>query len=342
MTEADTQALRYNVRKHGFGDVLKIDANKILIDGHNRLDVLMEEKVETVKCSQFKNAKTAEDRAILRQMFKYNTGKHDHGLEAEEYKRIFDAGRLDELSLSTGRSKDSFAAILEARFGIERPDSIVPETAPAIAKVGDVFQLGSHVLMCGDATVIAEKYFGLTPRVIFTDPPYDFDKFNYLDEFLGNPLFKDLEVLILNSDKPTVKMLRNYEKYFVGFYCITFNSPAPLGNQPMISHRLVSHYRSGKSNFQNLRDAFGTVHEIVLSKSGLTRHEKPLDLPRKFIIHYTLPGEVVLDMFAGSGSTLMACEQTGRICQSIELDPLKVDIIIQRFKDYTHEKVTKV
>ena len=80
----------------------------------------------------------------------------------------------------------------------------------------------------------------------------------------------------------------------------------------------------------------------MLSKSGLTRHEKPLDLPRKMIVHYTKPDEVVLDIFAGSGSTMIACEQLGRVCYSMELDPHKVDVILKRYEEFNHDLPVKV
>jgi DNA modification methylase len=89
-----------------------------------------------------------------------------------------------------------------------------------------------------------------------------------------------------------------------------------------------------------LRDGFGTVHEAVVMRAGLTAHEKPLHLPRIFIVHYTAPEEVVLDLFGGSGSTMIACEQTGRTCYSIEKDPHKVDVMIKRYEDFSHEKAT--
>jgi site-specific DNA-methyltransferase (adenine-specific) len=239
-----------------------------------------------------------------------------------------------------------YSAILEEAFKIPRPGSEVPENVEARSKEGQVYRCGHHLVMCGDSTnwdnfaILFSYAKDNYPRVIFTDPPYDFDKFDWLTPFFTIDGWENLEILVLNSDKPTVKMLDNYAKYFVGFYVITFNSPARFSNQPMISHRLISHYRKGRSSFQNLHDAFGTVHDLTLSKSGLTRHEKPLDLPRKFITHYTKPGDIVLDLFGGSGSTMIACEQIGRTCFSMENDPLKVDIMLKRYENYAHEKAT--
>ena len=110
----------------------------------------------------------------------------------------------------------------------------------------------------------------------------------------------------------------------------------------MISHRIINHYRKGKSNFQNLYDAFGTVHDFVLNRQGFVKREKPLEVLRRFIVHYTKPDEVILDLFGGSGSTLMAAEVSQRYCYTIEKDPRIVDHILKRFEDFTKIKTKKL
>ena len=110
----------------------------------------------------------------------------------------------------------------------------------------------------------------------------------------------------------------------------------------MLSHRLLSHYRKGKSHFRNLHDAFGTLQEVTLRKDGLTRHEKPLNLPKSFINHYTMPGETVLDLFGSSGSTLIAAEYLGRKCLMMELNPAYCDVIVKRWETFTGETAKKI
>jgi site-specific DNA-methyltransferase (adenine-specific) len=227
----------------------------------------------------------------------------------------------------------------------EKPDeNTIPEPPKvAKAKLGDVYQLGNHRLMCGDSTneTHIRKLLGdKEPSLVFTDPPYDMEEYDYL-----TPLFesqKDIEVLILNGDKGTVQLLDRYSKYFVGFYIITFNSPVRFSNQPMISHRLITHYRKGKSKFRNLRDAFGTVQEIVLFKSGLTRHEKPLELSKKFIVHYSKEDDIILDLFGSSGSTLISSEYLGRTCLMMEIEPPLIDLIIERWENLTKSKAVLI
>jgi len=235
----------------------------------------------------------------------------------------------DELLLLLGNNDKTF----------KDPESST-EPVKSIAKQGQMYAIGNHRIMCGDATSSEDVLKLLesdTPRLMFTDPPYDLKEYEYIMPFLES--FQDIEVLVMHGDHGTADMLQLYYKYFIGFYVITFNSPSRYPNQPMMSHRLITHYRKGKSNFQNLHDAFETIHQMSLRKDGLVRQEKPMELPRKFIMHYTLPGEMVIDLFGGSGSTMLACEQLGRNCLTMEKDPGVVDKIIKRFEDFTQLKV---
>ena len=69
---------------------------------------------------------------------------------------------------------------------------------------------------------------------------------------------------------------------------------------------------------------------------------KPVALMTRAITNSSLPGNIVLDSFLGSGSTLIACEKTGRVCYGVELDPKYVDVIIKRWEDYTGQKAVKI
>jgi len=181
---------------------------------------------------------------------------------------------------------------------------------------------------------------GKQPRLILTDPPYDMKEYDYFKPFFEAQ--QNIEVLIMMDDHGSKELCLRYHKYFVGNFVLVFNAPSKFPNQPMNSHRLICHYRKGRTNFQNLHDAFGTVHNMVLAKTGLIKQEKPIELPKRFIIHYTRLGEIVLDLFGGSGSTLIACESAGRVCYTMEIDPKHVDYIIQRWEDLTHKEAIKV
>jgi hypothetical protein len=341
-TDKDEAASMAFLRKWGVMRAVALNMKNVCVDGEHITRRAIEAGIKTVTVFQgdFKtDAEIAEVRLFLNGGPR---GKPNEQKYVDSLDKIYKAGNISGFAETMGRSVDEYARALQSMRPHDPSD--VPLEAPAVVKPGEIWKCGNHLVMCGDATDVKDlnKLQNVTsklPRLLLTDPPYDFEVFDWLNPFFN---LKTIEILVLNSDKPTVKMANLYAKYFIGFYIITFNSPSRFSNQPMISHRLISHYRIGKSNFQNLHDAFGTVHEIVLSKSGLTRHEKPLDLPRKLVVHYTKPGEIVLDIFAGSGSTMIACEQLGRLCYCMEKDPHKVDIILKRYEDFVHDLPVKV
>lgn len=111
---------------------------------------------------------------------------------------------------------------------------------------------------------------------------------------------------------------------------------------PMTGHDLIAYFRTGKSTMKNLHDAFSTHIKINKRKDREHRHEKKLELPSNFIQHYTNENQKVLDVFGGSGSTLIACEQLNRQCYMMELDPHNCDIIIKRFEEFSNEKTNKI
>ena len=255
-----------------------------------------------------------------------------------------EAGLLAELSDVTTHPLDEYQVFLEDNEKMELPEDAIPPIPKSTKiKPGDIFQCGDHFVMCGDSLNkedIEKLLNGITPRVIFTDPPYDMPHYDYLLDFFET--LRDIEVLILIDDKGTKELLNRYDKYFIGFYVITFNSPSRFSNQPMISHRLINHFRKGKSMFQNLHDAFGTVQELVLRKDGVTRHEKPLVFVKNFIVHYSKPGDIILDIFGSSGSTMIACEYSQRICYTMEKDPLIVEVMLKRYEDFSKKKIKKI
>lgn len=353
MIQQKMQALEKIMKDDDIGDIVPVVLNQKkklfykVIDGEHRIRILIRNGVKKVlaivlKISEWK-AK------ILRQVLNKLRGEHDRDKDTKELKIIFDQGKQEEFEKMLPGEIAKFDKRLEREFGIilyDKKAEEIPTDAKNITKPGDIFKLGNHLVLCADSTIpenVLKLIKDKKPRMIFTDPPYNFKKDNYLDVVFGNLI--EAEIFVMNADHPAVNLLKNYHEFFVGFFILTFTTLIGYGNfgkQPILNHRTITHYRKGKTNFQNLLDGFGTVHSVVLSRQGLVKHEKPIEIPRRFIVHYTRPGEIVLDLFGGSGSTLMACEITGRICYTIEKDPKVVDLIIRRFEDYSKIKAKKL
>lgn len=112
----------------------------------------------------------------------------------------------------------------------------------------------------------------------------------------------------------------------------------------MTQHDLIAYFRKGKSNFKNRNDHFIThIKSNKLRKNGTeVEHSKSVELPAQFIYHYSKKGDNILDIFGGTGTTLIACEQLERKCLMIEKEPERCQVIIDRFEKYTGLKAEKI
>ena len=126
-------------------------------------------------------------------------------------------------------------------------------------------------------------------------------------------------------------------------YCV-WSKPNPM---PSLSKRhwtwnteLICYATLGRHTFNFPEEGHALSTWTINKKNGETGHptEKPVSVPAMGITHSSKPGDIVLDLFGGSGSTLIACEQTGRKCYMMELDPHYVDVIIKRWENLTGEK----
>ena len=214
-------------------------------------------------------------------------------------------------------------------------------------KTGDMFKLGDHRLMCGDATsseMAAELMGGVKADLIFTDPPYDFDDSLYnhvLDENL-----EDGHVFIMNDDVNMVRYLKNSSFRFEEFYVADFGFAALMNNRPNLQHILVSHetkgdpYRpdvSGEDFTSIIKMKYrGTLDDDRTSHF----HQKSIAFMQLFIEKFAV--RRVLDIFGGSGSTLLACENAGKACYMMELEPEFCQLIIDRWEAATGRKAERI
>ncbi len=253
-------------------------------------------------------------------------------------------------------------------------DDEIPEKVPARAKLGDLYQLGPHRLMCGDSTqdeAVSMLCGGKYADMVFTDPPYGVKYVGKTKESLTieNDDKSDngeLESFLLSAFSVSLK----YTKPGSGYYVAA--PPGPLHNtfgkvlkelgiwrqtlnwvkDVFVMGRSDYHYRheplfygwapGGKHNFYGGRKV-DTVWEIPRPKRS-TEHPtmKPVALVERAIVNSSERAGIVLDLFLGGGSTLIACEKTGRVCYGMELDPKYVDVCIARWEKFTDQKAKKL
>lgn len=207
-------------------------------------------------------------------------------------------------------------------------------------KPGALFRLGNHRLMCGDATsseMAAYLMGGQKADLVFTDPPFDLSESLYnhvLDENL-----EDGHVFVMNDDVNTVRYLKNSTFHFEEFFVADFGFAALVNNRANLQHILVSHETKGNPYRPDISsDDFNSIIKMKYrgtlddEKTGHF-HQKSVAFIQMFIEKYARRN--VLDVFGGSGSTLIACERAGKACFMMEMEPSYCRMIIDRWEAAT-------
>ena len=283
-------------------------------------------------------------------------------IDNEKLKEIFNDFEFEDLTI-TGFSEEELKELTEIFEETELlgdPDE-VPEEVVTRAKLGDIWQLGNHRLMCGDSTSITdvEKLMdGDKADMVFTDPPYGYN-------YQSNMRVKSEKFDVLKNDDKILDffpLLKDFNNGFV-FVCTTWkvlNKWLPLFEEYYnLSNMII--WNKGGGGIGDLKHTFSTDYEIILcsnngaeikgkrigsvwaiSKDNANDYihatQKPVALSSLAIENVTKIKDIVLDVFGGSGSTLIACEQLNRKCYTMELDPHYVDVIITRWENLTGKK----
>ena len=236
-------------------------------------------------------------------------------------------------------------------------DEDVPEvpTEP-ISKFGDIFEFGSHRLMCGDSTDSEQvkKLMGdEIANMVFTDPPYNVDygtdERKIENDNLGSEFPQFLEKVIKNifsfsngaiyicmssseidSLQSTFRRLGGHWSTFIIWAKDTFT----LGRSDY--HRqyepILYGWKDGVSHYFCGDRSQGDVWEFAKpKKNDVHPTMKPVELCQRAVLNSSKPNDIVLDLFGGSGSTLIACEQSNRKCRMMEFEPKYCDVILKRF-----------
>lgn len=354
------EALSSTVNKYGFAvDPWLNDLNDgtyLVIDGEHRIKLLLEKGVKSVKAKIFK-VKYVEVQ-MLRQIANKLRGEHDKTKDADEFKSIFDGKRLDEFAKLLGEPIESFQSVLEKKFDMnfEREEGDIPEKPiTSKTKLGDTYQLGNHRVMCGDSTKDTEKLLdGQNPVLTFTDPPFNIDysgiKQNHKKIENDNMKEEDFETFLVESLKSiseTSYVCCNWKSYSVFERvmnkinkkiksCIIWDKEIPAQNLDKYfkEHEFILYC----GDFGGEKTIRGDVWRIKREYSKVHPTSKPTELCAIGIKDSSKESEIIYDPFLGSGSTLIACEQTNRICYGMELDPAYVDVIVKRWENFTGNK----
>jgi len=339
MSEKQKTGLSHSLDTEGLLKPLIIDQNTKLVDGQHRLEQVLKKQWNEVACYRI-TVKSKAHRIQLQLIANRMHGKDDLKQLATNYNLLLENHVLDETALLLSKSRDEMHLLIEKKLDIvldklpiQNPKEYKPKS-----KLGQIYQLGDHRLMCGDSfnqSHVTKLLNGKTPSLLFTDPPYDKKEYGYIDYFIS---ISEIEIFVICDDKQHRDLIQLHGNLLIENHLLLYNPLVNYGNQAMLDHRMIMHLRAGKSKFQNHKDFFCTTHKTILNRQSTVKHTKELRLPKDFITHYSIENDIIVDLFAGSGSTLFAAQLTKRICYAMENDPVVVDFILSEWnKKYSEE-----
>lgn len=355
-THSDSQIAQVaaSIQEFGFTNPILIDENKTVIAGHGRLLAAKKINLDQVPTITLHGLTEAQRKAyvIADNKLALNAGWDDQALQAE-------LERLQELDFNLdliGFDVDELAKLLEPEQveGLTDEDAVPDVPEDPVSREGDIWVCGNHRVMCGDSTnldAVSKLLNGNKANLIFTDPPYNV-AFNgrsgkhdvIKNDDLSESDFKHFITKVANTIKainPDVYYIWcNWKFYGILQTCLDYKSCIVwaknffgMGKGYRHQHEFclfngdVDHWIKNESDLWEVKKDVNYVHPT----------QKPVELSvRAFGNHAKLLN--VLDLFGGSGSTLIGAEQTGRISFTMELDAKYIDVIIKRWQDFTGKK----
>lgn len=356
---AQITKLRSSLREFGFVNPIIVDRDYSVIAGHGRLIAAKEEGFSEVPCVFVDYLTEAQKKAYI---IADNRYAEDAGWDEELLRLEIESLQGMEFNVELlGFEPAELNKLMTNDDDIQEDDFDVDAELqkPALTQTGDVWLLGKHRLVCGDSTK-PETYKGLMDgkkaNLVVTDPPYNvnyegsagkikndnmgneafytflFDAFTSMEEVMA----QDASIYVFHADTEGL----NFRKAFddAGFYlsgtCIWKKQSLVLGRSPyQWQHEpiLFGWKKKGKHMWYSDRKQSTIWEYDKPKKNGDHPTMKPIALIANPITNSSMTGCIVLDPFGGSGSTLIACEQTDRICHTIELDEKFCDVIVKRF-----------
>ena len=377
-THSDEQVAQIaaSIAEFGFTNPILAGSDGVIVAGHGRLAAAQKLGLAVVPVVVLDHLTPTQRRALViaDNRIAENAGWDDAMLRIE-----ITALQDDDFDLSlTGFDADALAELMagdEPDGEGQTDDDAVPEVSETpVSRPGDVWLLGGHRLLCGDSTV-AESYDRLLKGepvdMVFTDPPYNV---NYANSAKDKMRGKDRAILndnlgdgfydfLLAALTPTIAHCR-------GAVYVAMSSSeldvlqaafrAAGGKWSTFIIWAKNTFTLGRADYQRQYEPIlygwpegkqrhwcgdrdqGDVWNIKKpQKNDLHPTMKPVELVERAIRNSSRPGNVVMDSFGGSGTTLIAAEKTGRLARLIELDPKYVDVIVRRWQDWTGQQATR-
>jgi DNA modification methylase len=362
-SDAQVAQLAASIREFGFTNPVLIDEDKNLIAGHGRVMAARKLGLKSVPAILVTGLDERKRRALVIADNKLAmNATWDEDVLKNELQDL--AGDFGELM---GFSEEELEAMLQEATQIEdglTDEDAVPElAADPVTVLGDVWLLGKHRLMCGDSTSIdaVDKLMdGGKADMVFTDPPYGV-------EYQSNMRTKSEKFDVLANDDQFLDIAPIIEMFSSG-WCFVWtswkvqNKWIDLFSGFGYPTNIVIWHKPG-GGIGDLKKTFSSDYEVALvwhrgaelcgkrigsvwtiNKDGASTYvhptQKPVALSEEALDKTTKQGALVLDLFGGSGSTLIGCEKTNRKARLMELSPNYCDVIVKRWQDFTGKQAT--
>ncbi len=363
-----------SITEFGFVNPILVGDDGVIVAGHGRLLAAQQLGMETVPVIVLSHLSLIQRQALVIADNRLAlNASWDEDLLSLEIQALDETDFDIDLLGFSDAELDGMLNSPEAVGSTDEDD--VPEAeADPVCEHGDVWLLGDHRLMCGDSTVaedVAALMDGGRADMAFTDPPYNvaytgsiLDKKNgvnreILNDNLGGGFYEFLESAISNLMKSTAGAVyiamssSEFETIRRAFgaaggrwstYIIWAKNRFAMGGSDYHSQYepILYGWTEGADHYWcGARDQSNLWEFDRLMKNDLHPTMKPVALVERAINNSSKRGGVVLDLFGGSGTTLIACEKTARTGRIMELDPKYADVIIRRWQEYTGKQATR-
>jgi DNA modification methylase len=348
-----------SIAEFGFTNPILVDTQAGIIAGHARLLAARRLKLPQVPVIVLSHLSEAQKRAYI---LADNRLALDAGWDDELLRQELQALESEGFDLDlAGFYPDELKEFLKEESPLAEEDDVPQTETVAVSRSGDTWILGSHRILCGDALHaghLEEVLDGSPADMVFTDPPYNVDRQVKKHRPIANDdLGEGFERFLYQACLNLLRLTRG------GVYVCM--SSSELHTLQRVFTKAGGHWSTfviwAKDTFTLGRSDYQRQYEPLLYgwRQGAERHwcgarnqgdvwcfdkprlndlhptMKPVELIERAITNSSRSGDTVLDPFSGSGSTVIACEKTGRKGRLIEIDPLYVDVSVRRWQQYT-------
>jgi DNA modification methylase len=372
-SDAQVAQIAASIREFGWTNPVLVDAEAGIIAGHGRVLAARKLGLTEVPTIEIGHLTPAQRRAyvIADNKLAENAG-WDSDLLKLELGALNDEG-FDLSLIGFGLEELEKLLAPDGTEGLTDPDDVPEAPAHPVAVAGDVWLLGRHRIVCGDSTSaddVAKALNGVKPHLMVTDPPYgvEYDA-SWRAEVNGDgPNSKRAIGKVLNDDRAD---WREAWALFPGDVAYVWHADV---FSPVVADSLLAssfevraliiwakpRHTFGRGHYHNMHEPCWyavrkgknghwqgdrkqtTLWQIEKNRHNETGHstQKPVECMQRPIENNSSPGQAVYEPFSGSGTTIIACERTGRSCHAIELNPAYVDVAIKRWQDFTGQEAT--